>query len=124
MIEAQGGDPGVVNDPSRLPTTDQVVEVAAEQAGVVQSIDALEIGLTAVSMGAGRTRADQEVDHAVGIELGCAVGDSVAAGQPLAWLHVHRREDAAAPAARVRQALKLDESPIARPSPLIGRVQA
>jgi pyrimidine-nucleoside phosphorylase len=108
MIEAQGGDPAVVSDPSRLPSTEHCVEVVSDEAGVVTGIDALEVGLTSVAMGAGRTRADQAVDHGVGIELCCERNEYVEVGQPLAMLHVHKPGDAEQPALRVRQAFTID----------------
>jgi pyrimidine-nucleoside phosphorylase len=114
MIEAQGGDPSVVSDPSTLPATEHTVEVLADGAGVVTGIDALEIGLTGVAMGAGRTRADQEVDHAVGIELSCERGEAVEKDQPLAVLHVHDPSACDAWASRVRGAFTVD--PDATPS--------
>ncbi|MFP6684732.1 MAG: thymidine phosphorylase, partial [Polyangiaceae bacterium] len=108
MIEAQRGDPGVVEHPERLPTTEHQVAILADQEGVVAAIDALEIGLSSVAMGAGRTRADQAIDHAVGIELSCDVGEWVEVGQELALLHVHDPQAADAPAARVRAAMVID----------------
>jgi thymidine phosphorylase len=59
-------------------------------------------------MGAGRTRADQPVDHAVGIELCCSRGERVDKGQPLALLHVHEPEAAEEPATRLRAAFAID----------------
>jgi pyrimidine-nucleoside phosphorylase len=118
MIAAQGGDPGVVADPSRLPSAPELVEVTAREGGVVAGIDALEIGMCAVVMGAGRTRADQAVDHAVGIELTVARGDRVAPGEPLCRLHVRRREDAELIAARVQNAFTLSAS-APPPGPLV-----
>jgi pyrimidine-nucleoside phosphorylase len=111
MIEAQHGDPSVVNDPNKLPSTDTTVEVVADRAGVIGAINALEIGLTAVSMGAGRTRADQAVDHAVGIELCCARGDTVVMGDPLALLHVRDAQASDPWAVRVRHAFSIADEP-------------
>lgn len=107
MIEAQGGDPGVVADTAKLPSAEHTVEVLSDRDGVVTGIDPLEIGLTAVAMGAGRTRADQAVDHAVGIELMCERGEAVSRDQPLAVLHVHDPDNCDTWAARVRGALTL-----------------
>jgi len=109
MIEAQGGDPSVVGDPSRLVTAPERVAVVSDRSGVVQQIDALEIGLSAVAMGAGRTRADQPVDHAVGIELCASCGEVVEEGAPLALLHVHDPRDAEAIALRVRAAIEVQQ---------------
>jgi pyrimidine-nucleoside phosphorylase len=88
MIEAQGGDPSVVAHPERLPVAPLRMDVRAARAGYVVSIDAHEIGLSAVALGAGRTRADQSVDHAVGLEILKRPGAAVERGEPLARLHV------------------------------------
>jgi pyrimidine-nucleoside phosphorylase len=108
MIEAQGGDPKVVEDPARLPSCAHTVELTSDTAGIVTAIDALEVGLTAVGMGAGRARASDSVDHAVGIELCCERGSRVEAGDPLALLHVHAPTDADQPAIRLRKAFRID----------------
>jgi pyrimidine-nucleoside phosphorylase len=122
MIEAQGGDPRVVADRQRVPVAPEELVVLASNDGFVTAVDALEIGLAAVSMGAGRTRADQAVDHGVGILLEAKPGTRVARGQPMARLRVHRRRDADTVAARVRGAFTIGHTPPA-PRPLVlGRV--
>ena len=94
MVEAQGGDAKVVSDPSRLEMAKEMVEVRAPRAGFVAGIDALAVGLTGVAMGAGRTRADQKVDPAVGIELEAKPGDAVQVGQVVARVFVRQRSAA------------------------------
>jgi pyrimidine-nucleoside phosphorylase len=116
MIEAQGGDPRVVSNQSRLALAPEEVVVAAPRDGFVTRIDALQIGLASVVMGAGRARADQAIDHGVGIALEAKPGAHVAAGAPLARLHVRKQADAAAVAQRVAAAFELaDSAPAARP---------
>jgi len=116
MIAAQGGDPAVVEHPERLPSTRARVPVNAARAGLVTAIDALELGLTAVDMGAGRKRVEQAVDPAVGIELVAKTGDAVAAGAPLCYLHVHEEAAAAQWSQRIQGAFSLgDLAPPPRP---------
>jgi pyrimidine-nucleoside phosphorylase len=103
MIEAQGGDPRVVADRTRLAIAPWEVVVQSPAEGFVVQVDALEIGLAAVALGAGRTRADQSVDPGVGILVEAKPGVRVARGDPLArvlvrdtrpsrWaMHRHRR---------------------------------
>jgi pyrimidine-nucleoside phosphorylase len=88
MIEAQGGNPAVVEDPSRLPRADMVVPLFAPRGGEVEDIDAREIGLSAVALGAGRATVDQRIDHAVGFEILVKPGSHVERGTVLANLHV------------------------------------
>ncbi|MBI4703557.1 MAG: thymidine phosphorylase [Deltaproteobacteria bacterium] len=107
MIEAQGGEPRVVEHPELLPRAERLEPVRAASAGVVAGIDALEIGLSAVAMGAGRTRAGQAVDPAVGIELCCRRGDAIEVGQELALLHLRDQADPEAFRTRVRGAFAI-----------------
>ena len=122
LIEAQRGDPRVVADPSLLPTASVVVEVAADRTGFVAGIDSLELGLSAVALGAGRTRVDQKVDPGVGIDLRVKPGTAVKAGDVLATIRVHREGDA--PTERVRAAFRVeDDAPAPRPL-ILGRIEA
>ncbi|MBX3251346.1 MAG: thymidine phosphorylase [Myxococcales bacterium] len=115
IIRAQGGDPRVVDEPDRLPAAKGRHVVRAERAGVVTGIDALEIGWSSVALGAGRTRADQDVDPAVGIVIDAPLGTKVAKGDALATLHVHPKQKVDGPAARVAAAFTLG-----RKAPEIG----
>ncbi|WP_437908839.1 thymidine phosphorylase [Sorangium sp. So ce327] len=124
MIAAQKGDPAVVQDAGRLPSAPVVVEVAAQDEGHVAAVDPLEIGLSAVALGAGRTRADQRVDPAVGIELAAVRGDRVDRGAPLARIHARRADDARAAADRVRAAFRLGPAPAEAPALVLERIEA
>jgi len=88
MIALHGGDARVVAEPSRLPHARHHASVLAPRSGYVSSIDALALGELSVHLGAGRTRADQDVDPRVGIELSARVGSWVERGEPLARLHL------------------------------------
>ena len=83
IIEAQGGDPRVIDDYGRLPACRQREAFTASHDGVVTGIDAELVGRAAVSLGAGRDRADAAVDHAVGIEIAAPIGTPVQAGDPV-----------------------------------------
>ena len=87
IVKAQGGDPRVVTEPDRLRVAKKKVVVRASKDGWVRGIDAREIGLSAVVLGAGRTRADQEIDHSVGITIAAKPGTRVTKGTPLATIH-------------------------------------
>ncbi len=94
-IRAQGGDP----DLGALPVAPVVVPVTATEPGFVRELRAREVALTALELGAGRHRASDPVDHAVGVMCLKKRGDAVEAGEPLA--EVHARNEAAVDAARV-----------------------
>ncbi|HEX9095174.1 MAG TPA: thymidine phosphorylase [Candidatus Dormibacteraeota bacterium] len=94
LIEAQDGDPSVIDDPRRLPSAPVKQPVTARAAGYVARADALEIALAGKALGAGRDRKDAKIDLAVGIVLAKKVGDPVAAGEVLAVIHARTPDDA------------------------------
>ncbi len=89
LVAAQGGDVSMVDDPSKLPKADMVEEIKATQGGYVAQLNALQVGVAAVDLGAGRERKEDAIDHAVGIVVHKKVGDAVAVGEPLFTLHAN-----------------------------------
>jgi pyrimidine-nucleoside phosphorylase len=89
MVERQGGNPRVVDDPSLLPQAPGVALVRAARSGVVRWIGAMSVGRASHVLGAGRSRVGEAVDHAVGVRLLVDRGERVREGDPLAELH-HR----------------------------------
>jgi pyrimidine-nucleoside phosphorylase len=113
-IDAQGGDPGLGDDPwSVLERAPVRVEVRASHAGVVQRVGALAVGRAAAALGAGRRRPGEDVDHAVGVVVEVGRGDRVARGDVLA--EVHARDAAAAEHAveRLQGAIVIGDEPVA-----------
>ena len=119
LVEAQSGDPRVVDDPSRLPTAPVQRPAVAGESGRVAAIDALDIALAAKSMGAGRDRKDAAIDLAVGIVLQKKVGDAVQRGEPLATVHARTEQTAQQVATRVAGAFRV--TALAQPRPLLLR---
>ncbi|WP_138753441.1 pyrimidine-nucleoside phosphorylase [Paenibacillus sinopodophylli] len=111
FIAAQGGDMAIADDPSRLPQALILIEVTADQTGFVQAIEAEQLGLAAMLLGAGRATKEAEIDYAVGVVLRKKVGDSINAGDTLAVLHVREaNESAKEVAVKVREAYTITES--------------
>ena len=111
-INAQGGDPAE----AALPTATVVREVLAPAGGYVRAIGAVDIGMAALRLGAGRQTKDDIIDHAVGILCLKKRGDAIAAGDVLA--EVHARDDASAQQAEaeVLAAYEIaDQAPPAKP---------
>ena len=86
MIEAQGGDPEVVEHPERLPRAKLEQPVPAPADGFVTAIDAEAIGYAAIALGAGRAKAGDRIDPGAGIILERKVGHAVRRGDALAML--------------------------------------
>ena len=89
MVEHQGGNPRIVDDPSLLPQAPGVAIVSAARSGIVSAIGAMGVGRASHVLGAGRSRVGEAVDHAVGVRLLVDRGARVREGDPLAELH-HR----------------------------------
>src|SRR5947208_5626253 len=70
LIEAQGGNPKTVEDPSVLPQAQEVEVYAAPRTGVVTAVDPRIIGRAVVAMGGGRIKVEDEVDPTVGFDHG------------------------------------------------------
>lgn len=87
MIAAQGGDVRVVDEPMRLPQAKFKVVLAATKSGWVSEVDAMGVALAALRLGAGRAKASDAVNHAVGVNGLVKIGERVEAGAPLATIH-------------------------------------
>jgi len=87
LIEAQGGDGSVVDDPHKLPSAGAKTQIIASHCGYISEIDAYGIGMAATALGAGRATAEDTIDPAVGIELIQKCGARVEEGAILATVH-------------------------------------
>jgi thymidine phosphorylase len=116
MLEAQGGEPRVVDEPGRLPSAPRRHTVRADRAGHARGWDAERVGRATVLLGAGRDRAEDAVDPAVGAVVLARPGDEVREGDAILELHYRGPQ-------KLAQALELlagacpidDEPPPARP---------
>jgi len=84
FIHAQGGQLDSLDDFIHVK---EIIEITSEQDGYVKSINALEIGLAAMKLGAGRETKEDEIDYDVGIVLNKKVGDKVEKGEVLAYAY-------------------------------------
>ena len=98
VVEAQGGDPRVTEDPGLvLPKSPHRSDVTATEAGFVRGLDAFRVGVAAMRLGAGRERKEDTIDPAVGITVLVKPGTEVETGQPilrLSYRHPARLEEA------------------------------
>jgi len=117
MLAAQGGR---LNE--KLPVAQHQVAVGSEADGYVEAIDALEVGLVGVELGAGRMRKEDRIDPAAGLVIKAHVGDRVKVGEPLATVHARSVELAKSVAPRLRAAWKLSQKPVQRPPHVLARI--
>jgi pyrimidine-nucleoside phosphorylase len=106
VIEAQGGDPKVVElTPAVLPSAPHRANVAAPRPGFISTLDALRVGVAAMRLGAGRERKEDTIDPGVGITVHHKPGDEVSEGEPVLTL-IYRHP------ARLDEALRVLEGAI------------
>jgi pyrimidine-nucleoside phosphorylase len=118
VIDEQGGDPRVVEDPQLLPQPAGRLDIPAPRDGVVTVCDAFAIGIAAMRLGAGRERKEDSIDPSVGVTVHAKVGDRVTTGQPLAtvaWTDEVRLEAASE---LLERAWHIEDEPI-RPTPIV-----
>jgi pyrimidine-nucleoside phosphorylase len=111
-VRAQGGDPSE----DTLPRAAVFRTVEAPGTGYVRRLRALPVGIATLELGAGRSRKDDAIDHAVGVVCLRKRGDEVERGEPIAEIHARTDEAAAAVAEQVLGAFELGtEPPVHRP---------
>ena len=117
MLVAQGG-----HLERGLPVAPVQVPVTADRDGHVEAIDALEVGLSALELGAGRLRKEDRIDPAAGVVIEAPVGARVRSGDPLATVHARSNELVERVTKRLRNAWRLTDREVGKPPHVLARV--
>jgi pyrimidine-nucleoside phosphorylase len=120
LVRAQGGDVRQVENPDLLPHARLVQATPAPRSGYLAELDARQVGLAAVELGAGRARKGDPIDYAVGVIVHYKVGEYVEAGTPLFTVHANDEAKLAAAEARLLAAHTFSDEPVP-PYPLFYR---
>src|SRR6476659_8578001 len=119
IIDAQGGNAGVVDDPSVLPQAGACELFLAPRSGVVACVEPRAVGRGVTALGGGRTRMEESVDPSVGFVITAKPGDVVQHGEPLATVFARDRAGIDTGLATLRRAIGIaDEAE--PPLPLIS----
>jgi pyrimidine-nucleoside phosphorylase len=117
MVQAQGGDPRVVDDPDGvLPRAPVIRPLLADGDGVLAATEAEEIGLASGALGAGRVQKGDPIDPAVGIVLRAKIGDRLTAGESIGEVHARTDADADEAIRRTLAAMTVRDEPVAPPA--------
>lgn len=119
FVLAQGGDVSYVDDVEKFPKARNIFPIIAEKEGYIYRIDSLDIGLSAMRLGAGRATLDDVIDPSSGIVLNKKVGDHVAEGEVLAYGYTNK-EDFLEVKKDIHDAFQLSEKPI-KTNPIVHR---
>ncbi len=93
MVEAQGGDVSYIKNPEKFEMSKNIIEIRSEVDGYIREIDALEIGVSAMKLGAGRETLEDVIDMSAGIVLACKVGAKVSKGDLLCTVYTNKSEE-------------------------------
>ncbi|MET3696187.1 pyrimidine-nucleoside phosphorylase [Bacillus oleivorans] len=122
FLLAQGGDPSVVDDPSKLPQASFVFELEAKEDGYVEELVADSIGTAAMWLGAGRATKESEIDLAVGLVLRKKIGDSVKKGESLVTIYSNF-ENVENVKAKLYDSIRIAQTEVAKPKLIYGEVK-
>ena len=122
MVELQGGDPRVIDDPKKLPQAQHTMRISSPRGGYLASLQCEQIGTACVVLGGGRERKEDSVDPTVGIVLHKKVGDAISAGEPLATIYYNAETRAARARQLLVESYRIDDSPAHEKRPLIHRM--
>ena len=120
IIEAQGGNPKVVEDPSVMPQAQAVEVFGAKGTGVVTAVEPRAIGRAIVAMGGGRTTVDDTVEPSVGFVITVKPGDKVLAGEPIASVFARDPAGIELGFEALQRAITVGDKLVERPLPLIS----
>jgi pyrimidine-nucleoside phosphorylase len=109
IIEAQGGDPRVVDDPALLPQAAEVEVFRAPQDGVIAQVEPRRIGRAILELGGGRRTIEDEIDASVGFVIPAKPGDRVRTGEPLASVFTRDRTGTELALAALREAIVISD---------------
>ena len=123
MVAALGGPADLVENPTKhLQTAPVTRRVDPAHDGYIQSMDTRSVGLVVVTLGGGRMRVEDTIDHAVGLSEVVGLGQYVDGERPLAIVHARTESEAAVAADAIRAACVIgDEAPNVGPV-VAGRI--
>lgn len=123
MVEAQGGDAQVCDAPETiLASARDLTPWPAPQSGIVADVDAEAVGRAVLVLGGGRTKAEDDIDPAVGISGLVQIGESVSEGDPLLTLHSNEDDRLQEAKNLLKDAITLSESAPDIPPVILERI--
>ena len=116
MVIAQGGNSAYIKDISKFSKAEIVYSITSPASGYIASMDTEGIGVCAMTLGAGRERADDIIDYTAGIMVKAKTGDKIEKGQPLAILHTSSQEKAQTAAQKYLDCITFSDKPVVKPT--------
>jgi len=121
-IRLQGGDDRVVDNPALLPKAASRVDVTSSAAGFITAINCEALGTALATLGGGREKKEDTIDHAVGLEFHKRIGDRIEKDQPLVTIHYNRGAKLAEAKAQIAGSYHIGDTAPKEKLPLIRRI--
>ena len=124
MVQAQGGDTSVLDDPSRFDRSNVCYEVLAQREGFLYAMDTERCGIASMELGAGREKKEEPIDYSAGIVLRKKVGDFVRKGEVLASFYSSEESKCRTAEQTFTQALRIQDARPKQTALIYARVTA
>jgi pyrimidine-nucleoside phosphorylase len=115
FIAAQNGNAKVCADYSLLPQCKYREVLKVKSTGYIERINAYEVGMTAIDIGAGRRKKEDVIDYGAGFEFHKKVGDKIKKGEPILTIHTNNRESIDGAKERLRKAISISDDKVSKP---------
>jgi pyrimidine-nucleoside phosphorylase len=122
IVVQQGGDPGTIDDPKRLPQAQHRIPMLSPASGFVEAIQCEQVGIASLVLGGGREKKEDTIDPAVGLVLHKKVGEPVQKGEPFCTVHYNSDARLSSAQSLLQQAYRIAEKPRVVRRQLIHRV--
>ena len=124
MVQAQGGDTSVLDDPEKFAPPNVCYEVLAQREGFLYAMDTEKCGIASVELGAGREKKEDPIDYSAGIVLRKKVGDFVRKGEVLASFYSSEESKCRTAEQTFTQALSIQDARPKQTALIYARVTA
>ena len=121
-IRLQGGDERVIDDPQRLPRARSRADVSSPLTGFIMATNCEQFGTALATLGGGREKKEDSIDHAVGLEFHKRIGDRVEKGEPLVTIHYNSGTKLAEAQSLIANSFEIGDAVPREKRPLIRRI--
>ncbi len=121
-IRLQGGDERVIDDPRLLPQARSYADVPSPSGGFITGTNCEQFGTALATLGGGREKKEDSIDHAVGLEFHKRIGDRVEKSEPLATIHYNSGAKLAEASSLIANSYQIGEAAPTQKRPLIRRI--
>ena len=122
IVREQNGDVTFIESPGKYKKAKFSAEIKVDKTGYIQSLDALEIGLTSVGLGAGRQKAGDVIDPEAGIILYKKTGDAIESGETLIRIYTNKQDMLETSQERIALAIQIGQQQVKKESLILKRL--